>query len=201
MQIDRVPSYFDGIEIRVRRKIPTFSEACQAQMDNPELFDTHIYTKTFVAFGPKDTFKMCDGHPYAEPPIISQREITEGGGFIRLTNRDFNEIKGKEFYVGLGGSCEIVGPKAFAENNPILRRLIGESRIEAYLHAKQEGMDEEFKRRIPLVYIRKAKHTIGSYLAPIRLGTKRYYIATGEDPFIGSNTTPEYHFLRQVKDF
>ena len=87
MDVDKRRGYFDGLTVELPRYIPTFEEACEIQRTRPELFDTHIFTRTFVAFGPERKFKFLD-----IDDLLALKERPRQDGFPVLSLDEYNDL-------------------------------------------------------------------------------------------------------------
>ena len=79
----------------------------------------------------------------------------------------------------------------------MLRGLIAsrvEEREQMYLHARYPNKKEE----ILLLWIKRLNQTIPAYLAPMRVGSRGYYIGVGEDR-IDPQPDVQFPFLRIPK--
>ncbi len=178
MKTDHLQSYLDSFTVNVRRYIPSFAEACQLQIADPSLFDECIFTRTFVAFGPERRFKL---HTIEDIGILRETPIIDG--FPEVTTAAYGNIRSKEYELNERLVLDIQEP--FNQSGTdILWDLLeanGEAEIVAtYMYAKFNEEQRESGKALPLVWIHR-QGPATPYLSPLRVGTRSYYIAVGED--------------------
>lgn len=197
-RVQKYDSYLGFLREKDVSDIPTFEDACKIQIANPELFDTHMHTRTFVVFGPDRKFKIDESAvlfhlKWTSPELMNTRIVD---GFFPLNRGLYDAIESEEYILNTvnAGSFNTdsqtlnrEGSLIVARKDPILKRLIGGS-LEEYLDAKFSGQKPVVEGcGFPLVWIQRQNHSLEFYASPFRVGSKEYYIAVGEDRFTNVN--------------
>ncbi len=200
MEVDKVPSYLNGLTVNVPRYIPTFPQACQAQLDDSALFDQCIFTRTFVAFGPeRNKFRL-----YTLEDVALLRQMPIVDGFPTIPEATYASIPlSQEFTLDERGILDIQASFDGASHGFLTRLLPGNaglrSRVE-YLERKFSVEKRGPDQKLPIAWIQRLGPATTPYLAPLRVGTKDYYIAVGEDRITGRIEDEQFSFLPLTRE-